>query len=246
VSGRSRRVGDRRLAAIGERYLAALCAADVPTAEAVVAEALVAGVAPTTIQVRVIGAAMERIGKLWERGEVTVADEHVATVLSYRALLPLQESLQIAPPRSRERVVLAAVEGQAHVLGLRMVADVLEGAGFEVLYLGADVPSGALGAFVAEHAPSVTGLTSTQTRDAPRLAAAIVAIHDAHPACRIMLGGNLTYYERRHGKTVAYRPKSVVLPKTCPRGGFRFSATFSFLDGTTAVAKRTIACPRRR
>jgi diguanylate cyclase (GGDEF)-like protein len=28
------------------------------------------------------------------------------------------------------------------------------------------------------------------TRDAPRLAAAIVAIHDAHPACRIMLGGN--------------------------------------------------------
>jgi diguanylate cyclase (GGDEF)-like protein len=186
----SRRVSDRRLLAIGERYLAALCAADAPTAEAVIAEALGAGVAPTTIQVRVIGAAMARIGELWEQGEVTVADEHVATVLSYRALLPLQEPLQIAPPRSRERIVLAAVEGQAHVLGLRMVADVLEGAGFEVLYLGADVPSGALGAFVAEHAPAITGLTSTMTRDAPRLAAAIVAIHDAHPACRIMLGGN--------------------------------------------------------
>ena len=186
----SRRVSDRRLVAIGERYLAALCAADAPTAEAVVDEALVAGVAPTTIQVRVIGAAMERIGELWEQGEVTVADEHVATVLSYRVLLALQESLQIAPPRSRERVVLAAVEGQAHVLGLRMVADVLEGAGFEVLYLGADVPSGALGGFVAEHAPAITGLTSTMTRDAPRLAAAIVAIHGAHPACRIMLGGS--------------------------------------------------------
>ncbi len=186
----SRRVSDRRLAAIGERYLAALCAADGPTAEAVVTEALGAGVAPTSIQVRVIGAAMERIGELWEQEEVTVADEHVATVLSYRALLPLQEPLQIAPPRSRERVVLAAVEGQAHVLGLRMVADVLEGAGFEVLYLGADVPSGALGAFVAEHAPAITGLTSTMTRDTPRLAAAIVAIHDAHPACRIMLGGS--------------------------------------------------------
>jgi hypothetical protein len=57
----------------------------------------------------------------------TIADEHVATALSHRALLPLQEPLQIAPPRSRERVVLAAVEGQAHVLGLRMVAYVLEG-----------------------------------------------------------------------------------------------------------------------
>ncbi|MFI4977980.1 MAG: B12-binding domain-containing protein [Solirubrobacterales bacterium] len=112
----SRRVSDRRLAAIGERYLAALCAADAPTAEAVVAEALVAGVAPTTIQVRVIGAAMEQIGELWQQGEVTVADEHVATVLSYRVLLALQEPLQIAPPRSRERVANALADPSRDLL----------------------------------------------------------------------------------------------------------------------------------
>jgi diguanylate cyclase (GGDEF)-like protein len=186
----ARRAADRRLAAIGEQYCAALCAADAPAAEALVSEALVAGVAPTTIQVGVITAGMRRIGELWEQGEITVADEHAATAVSYRALLPLQEPLQIAPPRSRERVVLAAVEGQTHVLGLRMVADVLEGAGFEVLYLGADVPSDALRAFVSEHMPAVVGLTSTQTHDAPSLAAAIVAIHDVHPAGRVMLGGN--------------------------------------------------------
>lgn len=63
---------------------------------------------------------------------------------------------------------------------------------------------------------------------------------------QVTLGGNLTYYERRHGKLVPYRPKSVVLPKTCPRGGFRFSATFSFLDGTQAEPRRTVACPRGR
>ena len=61
---------------------------------------------------------------------------------------------------------------------------------------------------------------------------------------QVTLGGNLTYYEIRHGKSVAYHPKSVVLPKHCPRGGFRFSATFSFLDGTRARARRTVACPR--
>ncbi|HEY5343379.1 MAG TPA: hypothetical protein VIJ66_06935 [Solirubrobacteraceae bacterium] len=62
----------------------------------------------------------------------------------------------------------------------------------------------------------------------------------------VTLGGNLTYYHRQHGKMVAYRPKSVVLPKTCPPGGFRFSATFGFLDGTHAQAGRTVACPRGR
>jgi diguanylate cyclase (GGDEF)-like protein len=71
-----------------------------------------------------------------------------------------------------------------------MVADVLEGAGFEMLELGADVPTGALRAFVAEHMPAVIGLTSSLTRDAPELAAAIIAVHDADPECRIMLGGN--------------------------------------------------------
>ncbi len=197
MSDPSRRASDRRLAALSERYCEALCAADAPAAEAVITEALVAGVAPTTIQVRVITPAMERIGELWEQGKMTVADEHVATGLSYRALLPLQEPLQTASPRSRERVVLAAVEGQAHVLGLRMVADVLEGAGFDMLYLGADVPSSALRAFVAEHMPAVIGLTSTQACDTPHLAQAILAIHDAHPSCRVMLGGSGVPYEWR-------------------------------------------------
>ncbi len=189
MSERSRRAADRRLADIGERYLAALCCADAPTAEAVVAEAVVAGITPTRIMVDVIAAAMRRIGECWEQGELTAAEEHLATGVSYRALLPLQEPLQTAPPRSRERVVLAAVAGQTHVLGLRMVADVLEGAGFDVLNLGADVPADALQEFVADHEPAVLGLTSTLPRDGPRLAEAIVATHGIHPECRIMLGG---------------------------------------------------------
>jgi hypothetical protein len=58
------------------------------------------------------------------------------------------------------------------------------------------------------------------------------------------LGGRLTYYERRHGRRVAYRPTGVLLPRRCPRGGFRFSATFSFLDGTQAQAGAVVRCPR--
>ncbi len=206
----ARRASDRRLAAIAERYLAALCGGDASSAEALVAEAVGAGFEPSAIQVRVIAAAMARIGELWEHGELTVADEHLASATSQRALLPLHEPLQVAPPRSRERVVLGAVEGQAHVLGLRMVADVLEGAGFHVLYLGADVPTSSLAAFVAEHAPSIAGLTSTETQGAPRLAAAILAVHDAHPACRIMLGGNGVTRAWRDGP-YPWVPDTVVL-----------------------------------
>jgi len=58
------------------------------------------------------------------------------------------------------------------------------------------------------------------------------------------LGGNLTYYERKHGRRVAYHPAGILLPKRCPHGGFRFNATFSFVDGTQAQASTVVRCPR--
>lgn len=61
-----------------------------------------------------------------------------------------------------------------------------------------------------------------------------------------MLGPpTLTYYERVRGRVVGYKPRGIVLPKTCPRGGFRFMATFRFLDGSSAVAATSVACPAR-
>jgi hypothetical protein len=63
---------------------------------------------------------------------------------------------------------------------------------------------------------------------------------------RVTLGGPLTYYERVRGRTEAYRPRGVGLPTSCPRGGFRFAATFAFLDGARADAGTAVRCPRRR
>jgi hypothetical protein len=60
---------------------------------------------------------------------------------------------------------------------------------------------------------------------------------------KVTIGGNLTYYERSHGKRVAYRPQGILLPKRCPRGGFRFHADFSFLDGTRSEAQTVVKCP---
>jgi hypothetical protein len=60
---------------------------------------------------------------------------------------------------------------------------------------------------------------------------------------------HLTYYTHRHGRRVAFHPKGVSEPTRCPSGGFVFSASFTFLDGTSAVANSVVPCPpptRRR
>jgi hypothetical protein len=63
---------------------------------------------------------------------------------------------------------------------------------------------------------------------------------------RLTLGGNLTYYERVGTRLLAYHPAGVGLPRTCPRGGFSFAASFAFLDGSASRAHTAVPCPRRR
>jgi hypothetical protein len=54
---------------------------------------------------------------------------------------------------------------------------------------------------------------------------------------------HLTYHERVDGRIRDYEPRGIPLPRSCPRGGFPFAATFSFLDGSNAVANTVVPCP---
>jgi hypothetical protein len=53
----------------------------------------------------------------------------------------------------------------------------------------------------------------------------------------------LTYYKHVHGKLEPFHPLGIGVPEHCPRGGFPFSATFSFQDGSTANTSTTVPCP---
>jgi hypothetical protein len=65
-------------------------------------------------------------------------------------------------------------------------------------------------------------------------------------AAHVTLGGNLTYRERVHGRTLLYHPAGIGLPHRCPHAGFQFSGHFTFLDASSTSASTTVACPRRR
>jgi hypothetical protein len=59
----------------------------------------------------------------------------------------------------------------------------------------------------------------------------------------------VTYREQVHGHTIVYRPRGILLPDSCPRGGFPFAAELGFTDGSTATAHTVVPCPseqRRR
>jgi hypothetical protein len=53
------------------------------------------------------------------------------------------------------------------------------------------------------------------------------------------------YFKPLEGRTIVYQPPGILLPDTCPKGGFPFAAQFSFVGGAHASARTTEACPAR-
>lgn len=170
-------------------YGDALRAADGAAAERIALEGLLKGMGVEALYGRVIAPAMWRIGYLWKEGAITVADEHLATALTHRVMASVY-GVSFGRASSRPgRILLAAVEGQRHALGLRMAADVLELGGYEVNYLGGDVPLEALVSAVDSRGPDVIGLSSTLASDVSSLEAAVSKLGEAFVDTPILLGG---------------------------------------------------------
>jgi methanogenic corrinoid protein MtbC1 len=156
-----------------ERYLRAQLVGDRREAvRVVIEEGLGRGVPVIELQRQVIQAAQDELGRLWQLNLVTVAQEHMATAISQLALAALFER---SPPRTShgKKIAIACVEGELHDLPARLVADYLELDGFEVRYLGANVPLDDLGASIRDEAPDVIGLSVTMCFNMPALRDAV-------------------------------------------------------------------------
>ncbi len=179
-------LGDQDLAL---RFQEALRNGDAKAAEAVAAEALQGGLNVAAVHARLITPAMDGIGALWEKDEISVGEEHLATAISHGVAARIFPRALQADPRSRERVMLAAVQGEHHVLGLRLVADVLEGAGYDVLFLGADVPLSALLESCRSHEPAVLGLAVNMWLNVPTLIWELEQVAKLEHPPAVMVGG---------------------------------------------------------
>jgi len=189
------------LALLRDRYLAALVAgARREALELGVEEALSEDLPAPSVYLEVIQAAQHEIGRLWQEKRLTVAQEHVATDISRWAVAQLQPHLP-SQPSNGKRVVVACVEGELHDLGARMVADFLEMAGFDVNYLGANVPAESLAELVRERRPDLLALSATASPHVAALRRAIVAVRGvAGDRIPIAAGGQVFLRKRGLGR----------------------------------------------
>ena len=75
---------EARIAELAGAYADALIAGDEIAAEIAIREAMDANLGTAEIDAKVIAPAMWLIGELWERGQFSVAEEHIATEITLR------------------------------------------------------------------------------------------------------------------------------------------------------------------
>lgn len=139
--------GDRGARELARRLLAG----DEMGAWTIAESALSSGMSPERFMLDLLAPAMSGIGEEWERGSVSVADEHRASSVATRLLGRLGARFNRRGVK-RGAVVLVAPEGELHALPIYMAANVLRWRGYEVIEVGAHTPAAALAATVSSEA----------------------------------------------------------------------------------------------
>ena len=137
----------------------------------------------------VLQAAMYEIGRLWETNAITVAEEHTATAITQHVLAHLYERLPRGAP-ARGRAVITGVAGELHQVGANIVADALEADGWDVRFLGTNMPHAGILKVLEEHAPAAIGISATMLFNVPSVRQLVSDIRRrGSGAPRVVLGG---------------------------------------------------------
>jgi MerR family transcriptional regulator, light-induced transcriptional regulator len=171
---------DSAVSKLSRAYAEALLSGDEVAAEVAIREALTAKLTTAEIDEQIIAPALWLIGELWQRQEISVAEEHIATEISIRVLALQREAARMASRRPEHLVMLAAPSGEQHVVALQMVGNLLREAGYDAVMVGADVPAPALATAARLHQPDVVCLSATMAGGTDQV---LVAIHEVQQAC---------------------------------------------------------------
>ncbi len=159
--------------------------------EALVRQALDAGLAPNDILNTGLIAAMREVGARFEAGDFYVPEMLIAARAMQAGLAILKPHLVESGIESTGKVVIGTVKGDLHDIGKNLVAMMLEGAGFEIVDLGTDVAPEKFIAAIKENDASLIGMSALLTTTMSNMKLVIAALKDSgmRDRVKVMIGG---------------------------------------------------------
>jgi corrinoid protein of di/trimethylamine methyltransferase len=135
--------------------------------------------------------AMEEVGRRFECNEFYVPEMLVSARAMKSGLALLRPLLTEAHVEAVGKVVIGTVKGDLHDIGKNLVAMMLEGAGFEVVDLGADVPADKYVTAVKELRPNLVACSALLTTTMPGIKSVIHQLEEEglRDQVKVIIGG---------------------------------------------------------
>ena len=184
----SRLCSDSSERALAEEFLPSVLAGDTSTSISLIMDAYRAGTEASVLYEQVILPVQAEVGTLWQRGDIGVADEHVATEL-IRAVMTVLWHQATSGEVSGPAVVVGSVTGDQHDTGVRAATQILDINGARGICLGCDVPSEEFAVAAARFGASAVILSASMSVHLPRVKQTLQTVAAALPDVRLIVGG---------------------------------------------------------
>ena len=161
---------------------------DVPK---LIQEALNAKIAPSKILSDGLVAGMDIVGDKFRRDELFMPEVLISAKAMQAGMDLLRPKLIETGAKLAGKIVLGTVKGDLHDIGKNLVAMLMEGAGFQVIDLGIDVPSEKFVEAAKTNKPNVLGLSALLTTTMPKMKEVIESLVEAgiRKSVMVMVGG---------------------------------------------------------
>jgi 5-methyltetrahydrofolate--homocysteine methyltransferase len=135
--------------------------------------------------------AMAEVGRSFESGEIFVPEMLISARAMKGGLALLRPYLIAANVQAVGTVIIGTVQGDLHDIGKNLVGMMLEGASFQVIDLGTDVPPEKYVQAVREHHPELVACSALLTTTMPRMKDTIHSLDAAglRRGVKVMVGG---------------------------------------------------------
>ncbi len=116
---------------------------------------------------RLVVPLMEAIGELWRDGSLRIVHEHLASAVVRTMLDDLSTNTELTA--LAPKIVVTTLTGQLHEIGALIAASTAASGGWNVVYLGVNLPAEEIAAAVQQHGAKAVALSLVHPADDPRV-----------------------------------------------------------------------------
>lgn len=154
-------------------------------------DALKAGIPPSKILSDGLVAGMDVVGEKFRCDEIFMPEVLISAKAMQAGMDILRPKLIETGAKLAGQIALGTVKGDLHDIGKNLVGMLMEGAGYQVIDLGVDVPIEKFVEAVKSNRPNIVGLSALLTTTMPMMKLVIESLTEAgvRDTVKIMVGG---------------------------------------------------------